>query len=201
MAGYDTLIRVSVRSPGAAFVPGCAARDNGTSWLRYTDLRRLAVDQGALLQELRGLRGGVVDTSTLIYLERLELLSLAARSFSLLLIPQVIAEYGSCPVGCALTPVADAGTTDELLCRVAQSLAQPVLSEDRQVLRRARTLDLCFYNTLMLVLALCSQDDLPLTDYPDIRNHLCSFARYSPEVIAAGDTVYRALVRSQRTGR
>jgi hypothetical protein len=164
-------------------------------------MRRLAVDQSAVLQELHGLRGGVVDTSTLIYLERLGLLSLAARSFSLLLIPQVIAEYGSCPEGCMPTPAADCGTTDELLCRVAQSLALPVLSEDRQVLRRARALDLSFYNTLMLVLALCAQDDLPLADYPDLRDHLCAFAHYSPQVIAAGDAVYRTLVRSQRTGR
>lgn len=201
MVGYDTLIWVSVRSPGAAFVLGCAARDNGTSWLRYTDLRRFAVDQSPLIQELYGLRGGVVDTSTLIYLERLEMLSLAAHSFSLLLIPQVIAEYGSCPEGCTMTPATECGTTDELLCRVAQSLALPVLSEDRQVLRRARALDLCFYNTLMLVLALCAQDNLPLVDYPDLRNRLCVFARYSPEVVATGDAVYQALHRNQDTDR
>jgi len=164
-------------------------------------LRTLAVDQKTILRELLGLRGGVVDTSTLIYLERLGLLPLAAHSFSLLLIPQVIAEYGCCPEGCTLTPATAIGTTDEQLCRVAQSLAQPVLSEDRQVLRRARSLDLSFYNTLMLVLALCAQDTLPLADYPDLRNHLCAFARYSPAVIATGDTVYQALHHSQDTGR
>lgn len=160
-----------------------------------------AVDQRAVLRELRGLRGGVVDTSTLIYLERLELLSLASRSFSLLLIPQVVAEYGCCPEGCTLAPAASTGATDAQLCRVAQSLAQPVLSEDRQVLRRARALDLSYYNTLMLVLALCAQDILPLADYPDLRNHLYAFARYSPAVIAAGDAVHRALVRSRSAGR
>lgn len=100
-----------------------------------------------------------------------------------------------------MTPATECGTTDELLCRVAQSLALPVLSEDRQVLRRARALDLCFYNTLMLVLALCAQDNLPLVDYPDLRNRLCVFARYSPEVVATGDAVYQALHRNQDTDR
>jgi hypothetical protein len=161
----------------------------------------LAVDQKAALRELLGLRGGVVDTSTLIYLERLEVLSLAAHSFSLLLIPKVIAEYGCCPEGCTLTPFNDTGTTDEQLCRAAQSLSQPVLSEDRQVLRRARALGLSFYNTLMLVLALCAQNTLPLAEYPHFRNRLCAFARYSPAVIATGDAMYQALHHRQGTGR
>lgn len=164
-------------------------------------MRTLAVDQKTILRELLGLRGGVVDTSTLIYLERLALLPLAAHSFSLLLIPQVIAEYGRCPEGCMLTPTSGTGTTDEQLCRVAHSLAQPVLSEDRQVLRRAQALGLSFYNTLMLVLALCAQGAVSIADYPDLRNHLCAFARYSPAVIATGDAVYQTLQHSQNPGR
>mgnify|MGYP001290611368 CR=1 FL=1 len=159
-------------------------------------MRTLVVDQKAVLRELRGLRGGVVDTSTLIYLERLKLLPLATRSFSLLLIPKVIAEYGSCPEGCRLTPAAGSGTTDEQLCRVAQRLAQPVLSEDRQVLRQARALHLSFYNTLMLLLALCAQSRLPPIAFPDLRDRLCTFARYGPEVIAVGDAVYQTLCHS-----
>ena len=164
-------------------------------------MRTLAVDQKIIFRELLGLRGGVVDTSTLIYFERLGLLPFAARAFSLLLIPQVIAEYGCCPEGCMLIQASDTGTTDEQLCRVAHSLSQPVLSEDRQVLRRARTLGLSFYNTLMLVLALCAQDTLPLADYPDLRDHLCAFARYSPAVIATGDAVYQTLQHNRDTGR
>jgi hypothetical protein len=146
--------------------------------------------------ELQTLKGGLADTSTLIYLERLDLLSLAARSFSLRLIPQVTTEYGANPQQTVLVPVTGPGTTDELLCRTAQILGIPVLSEDKQVLRRARMLGLSFYNTLMLLLALCAQGYLSIADFPPLRDRLCSFARYGPEVVAIGDAVYGALLQS-----
>jgi len=154
--------------------------------------------QRALLHELQAFRGGVVDTSTLIYLERVGLLPQTARWFSLLLIPQVVAEYGAQPGGTVQVAAVGSGTTDAVVCHTAQALGWPVLSEDKQVLRRARTLNLCFYNTLMIVLALCAQDRLTLAAFPGIRDRLCAFARYSPAVVAVGDALYRRL-RQERT--
>lgn len=159
-------------------------------------MRNCVVDQKTLLRRLQAFGGGVIDTSTLIYLERLGTLPLAARSFSLLLIPQVAAEYGFCPEGAVLTPASGSGTTDELLCRVAQTLAQAVLSEDKQVLKQARAAGLSYYNTLMIVLALCAQGHLPLAAFPQQREKLRAFARYGPEIIAAGDAVYQALLQA-----
>lgn len=164
-------------------------------------MQAAAVDPNAVLNELHLVRGGVVDTSTLIYLERLGVLPLAADRFSLLVIPRVIAEYGGCPEGCPPIPASEPGTTDEQLCRVAQRLGQPVLSEDRQVLRRARALHLPYYNTLMLVLALCVQNRLPLHTCRDLLARLHVFARYGPEVLAVGDAVYRALDQSLESRR
>lgn len=163
-------------------------------------LRNFVVDQKTLLRRIQAFGGGVIDTSTLIYLERLGMLPLAAHSFSLLLIPQVAAEYGFCPEGVVLTPAPASGTTDELLCRMAQTLAQPVLSEDKQVLKQARAAGLSYYNTLMIVLALCAQGHLPLAAFPQEREKLRAFARYGPEIIAAGDAVYQALLQTS-TGR
>ncbi|MCL2790205.1 MAG: hypothetical protein FWD79_06125 [Desulfobulbus sp.] len=147
-----------------------------------------------IIQHLHAFQVGVADTSTLIYLERLALLPLALRVFDLLLIPSVIAEYGSQPEGAILVPVPGSGRTDELICQTAQLLNQPVLSEDRQVLRCAHRLDLKYYNTLMLMLALCAQGHLPLAAFPPQREKLCGFARYGAEVLAVGDAVYRDLL-------
>ncbi|MDR2551092.1 MAG: hypothetical protein LBD10_12925 [Desulfobulbus sp.] len=147
-----------------------------------------------IVRQLQALRGGVADTSTLIYLERLALLPLALGAFDLLLIPQVIAEYGLRPAGAIVVPASGTGPTDQLICRTAQALAQPVLSEDRQVLRHACRLDLDHYNTLMLVLALCAQKYLPMASYPAHRQSLCAFARYGAKVLAVGDAVYRELL-------
>lgn len=156
--------------------------------------------QAAQLHELQAFRGGVVDTSTLIYLERVGMLPQAARCFSLLLIPQVVVEYGARPGDTVPVAAVGGGTTDAIVCHTAQALGWPVLSEDKQVLRRARALNLSFYNTLMIILALCIQGCLPQDAFPAIRDRLCAFARYSPAVIAAGDALYRTLTRERKSG-
>ncbi len=156
--------------------------------------------QAALVRELQTFRGGVADTSTLIYLERVGLLPPAARCFSLLLIPQVAAEYGARPDGTLPVTAVGGGATDTLVCQTAQALGWPVLSEDKQVLCRARALNLRYYNTLMIVLALCAQDRLPLAAFPSIRDSLCAFARYGPAVVAAGDALYRRLAQARPCG-
>ncbi len=149
-----------------------------------------------LLMELHAFRGGLADTSTLIYLERLGLLELVARCFSLWIIPQVAVEYGSTPRGTHPLVSAPSGSADEVLCRVAQCMRQPVLSEDKHVLRDARARKLPFYNTLMLVLALCAHGHLKIKAYGEIRNNLVLFARYGPQVFSVGDAVFEALKQS-----
>ena len=153
-------------------------------------------DIGSLLTDLQGFRGGVTDTSTLIYLERLGLLDLAARCFSLLIIPQVAAEYGKKPLGTIPLTAVPAGPADAVICQVARRLDLPVLSEDRHVLRAARTGQLAYYNTLMILLAFCAQGKLTLAAYADIRRALLVFARYGPQVVAVGDAVFEALCQS-----
>ena len=147
-----------------------------------------------ILLDLRSLDCGVIDTSTLIYLDRLGLLPLAARTFSLHLIPQVAAEYGAMPEETVLIPAPGKGPTDEVLCQAAHRLRQPVLSEDRRVLRLDHALHLPFYNALMIVLALCVQGGLPATAFPIYRQRLRSFARYGPHIFATGDRLFDLLI-------
>jgi hypothetical protein len=158
----------------------------------------LVSDQISLLRELHLLRGGITDTSTLIYLERLGLLPQTARCFSLLLIAQVVTEYGGNRKVLFLWP--HPASEQRMKPSAGRlTLGQPVLSEDKQVLRRARALNLSCYNTLMIVLALCAQKHLPLAVFPELRQRIAAFSRYSPAVMAVGDAVYQALRRS-RTG-
>ena len=159
-------------------------------------MQNMSRDVDLLLAELQDFRGGIADTSTLIYLERLELLSLVAQSFCLFIIPQVATEYGATPAGTLPLTAVPSGPADTVLCQAAQMLGQPVLSEDRQILRAARARHLPFYNTLMIILALCAQGDLALAAYEDIRRGLLVFARYGPQVIAVGDAVFQALRQS-----
>jgi hypothetical protein len=153
----------------------------------------MADTRDGLVAELQGLRSGVVDTSTLIYLDRLGLLQRAARCMHLVLIPQVVREYGGQVAGTTLLVPAPAGPADRVVCAVAARLDLPVLSDDGTVLRAARRRHLRHYNTLMLILALCIQGDLARTAYPPLRDQLCTFARYSADVLAVGDALFQTL--------
>ena len=150
---------------------------------------------------LQRLQGGVVDTSTLIYLDRLSLLALAGDSFCLLVLPQVVREYGVQPPGTILVADADGGPADLALCRIAAAMHQAVFSEDKKVLQTARRANLSYYNTLMLIIALCSRRIIPLAAFADIRHRLLQFARYSSGVVAKGDDCFAAVRHHAMVGR
>ncbi len=140
------------------------------------------------------LTGGIVDTSTLIYLERLSLLACASQQFRLGVIPQVAAEYGAYPAGMRAMPCAGAGTTDQLVCRVARLHGLAVFSEDKHVLQQAASWHLPYYNTLMLVLALCVQGVLSRRRYMELIEQLKGFARYSPQIFSYGQELFTGLL-------
>lgn len=143
--------------------------------------------------ELRGLGGGVADTSTLIYLEALEILPLVGQRLQLVLIPQVVAEFGRRPLDMRLVPSAPATTVDEAVVQTAIALDVPIFSEDGRMLRQARRLKHPHYNSLMLLLALRAQKVLPETEFFRLRRNLLAFARYSATVVAYADQVLDAI--------
>jgi len=91
-------------------------------------------DPAAIVTELKIFQGGVVDTSTLIYLEGIELLELCGRSFQLLVIPEVIAEFGRPLHECILCGSGSMGNTDQSVLCFALERGVPVLSEDKALL-------------------------------------------------------------------
>ena len=149
-----------------------------------------------MVEELRGLQGGVIDTSTLIYGEHLHLLPLLAQQLRLVLIPQVVAEFGSHPHEMDLVPGTAQGTTDEVLLHTAIELHLPLSSEDGRLLRRARARQHPHYNSLMLLLALLVQGQITLAEYDRLHAVLVQVARYSPAVLAWGQALLQALMQS-----
>lgn len=135
-----------------------------------------------------------VDTSTLIYLDRIGLLDSVIQVFSPLTIPQVILEFGRHPAGLALCE-APGGETDRLLVQAAADMGAVVLSEDRQLLRAARRGGLRYYNSLMLVLALYSRREISHIRCEELLDRLWSFARYSEQVRNCGQQLFERLVR------
>jgi hypothetical protein len=145
--------------------------------------------------ELFKFRGGIVDTCTLIYLERIHLLSTVSQCFQLLILPDIVQEFGRHPTGCTLCKAISAAGPDQAVVRLAHELQLPVLSEDRQVLMAARSQGLRYYNTMMILLALLLQKKINLAGYEKAYASLLKFARYSSAVRQVGEQVFSLYIR------
>ncbi len=88
----------------------------------------------------------VIDTSTLIYLDNLDLLRRVISVFSPATIDRVIDEFGRHPEGLAILDTGD-GSTDFLLVQQAAICRAAVFSEDKKVLQDAGRHGLEYYNT------------------------------------------------------
>ncbi len=155
----------------------------------------LKTDPEKISQELLLLRGGVADTCTLIYLDRLGLLPLVGESLQLLVLPDVMREFGRLPAGCTPHRKVVAATPDQAVIRLACTLQIPILSEDRQVLMAGRNLGLQYYNTLMILLALLLQERISRAEYHLAYTELQKIARYSSAVWQVGEQVFSLYIR------
>lgn len=153
-------------------------------------------DWGPILADLRELRGGIIDTSTLIYGQQVQVLPVLARQWRLVLIPQVVAEFGEHPSQMELLPDVLSGSTDEALLATAIDLQLPLFSEDGRLLRRARACHHPHYNSLMLLLALLVQRRISPVEHDRYRAALIRVARYSPAVLAWGEALQQAIADS-----
>ena len=150
----------------------------------------LKPDPEIISRELLQLRGGVADTCTLIYLDRIGLLPRAGDFLQMLVLPCVVQEFGRLPAGCTLHKKILTTTPDQAVIELACKLQLPVFSEDRQVLLAAQRLGLHYYNTLMILLALLLQEKISCAEYHSSAAALRKFARYSPAVWLAGEQVF-----------
>ena len=148
-----------------------------------------------IISELKTLHRAVADTSTLIYLERIHLLTLAGTSFQLLIPPDVVQEFGRVAPECTVCGEPSAEGADQAVIQLAVELHLPVLSEDRKLLMSSRRLGLKYYNTLMILLALLLQQRISCREYEQAYADLRKTARYSPAVWQVGEQVFSLYVR------
>lgn len=141
----------------------------------------------------------LVDTSTLIYLDKIALLDLVLTVFAPVTIPQVITEFGRHPKGLSLCAAAPGqGKTDQVLVQTAVDLQAGVFSEDKKVLLTARRQGLCYYNSLMIVPALYSRKEISRNTCEQLIVRLLSFARYSEKVQDYGRELFARLVQREK---
>jgi hypothetical protein len=111
-----------------------------------------------VLNRLDRLKTAVIDSSSIIYLDKSGFLGHVAGAVKLITIPQVVAETGMANLPARVVDPPSCGgetETDRLLFATAAGLKKAMLSEDRAILLKCRAEGIEYYNAYnMLVMLL-----------------------------------------------
>lgn len=158
-------------------------------------------DPRSALRQFDHLSQAIIDTSSLIYLQEIDLLTSAGRWIRLWTVPGVVREFGAAAAECPIHVIDEknstdgADSTDDTLCRAAAGCRLPIISEDRQILMRARKSNLPYFNTLMVLNFLLYKKALDLLEYQTAFDRLRTMARYSDKVYEFGGRVFAEICR------
>jgi len=149
------------------------------------------------ITQFKYLNRAVIDTSSLIYLSRLNLLKETISALHLVSVPGVKKEYGNEFEQLEYINISDEGgyaegsvKTDIQIIETARIFQIPVISEDKKILKQAEMLGLYYYNSLMIMNFLIFKGKIDDIVYKMALTRLQAFAHYSPAVFKYGQTVY-----------
>ena len=148
---------------------------------------------------LQAIRSVLVDTSSLIYLEKLALLKLLSQEIKLKTIQEVANEFSAgSQIAFPITilpalshiPGYTGLNTDRKL--IAQAIAGKycLLSDDRRILRSAIEAGLPAHAAIMMVLLLHFRGLIDQAGYEKARNQLADWARYDRQLLNYADQLY-----------
>ncbi len=147
------------------------------------------------LKQFGELNKAVIDSSSIIYMERAGFLNLVTSMLEIYAPAPVMDETGLKDEGITvIRGLSDkAVTVDSLVVNCAFDMGAAVISDDRGVLKKAEALNITYYNSLMMLCLLLFRKEIGLADYTVFLNRLRSFARYSGFVYEYGEAVMREI--------
>jgi len=154
-------------------------------------------DVQVTISQFDQLTTALIDTSSIIYMEKVGFLDLIAERIQLVTIPEVLIESGES--GTHFTIIqspADGGSTDQKLILASRLYRHPVISEDKAILTQVQGLHIPFFNSLMMLVYLYHQQVITPEAYLNFYKHLQGIARYGERIWKFGNTVFKTLDQS-----
>jgi hypothetical protein len=139
-----------------------------------------------VFERLTRLKAAIIDTSSIIYLQKAGFLQPVAGAIKLLTIPQVIEEigHGGLPVEIISPPETTGGEkTDRILFASAMILHKPMISEDRAILLKCRERGVEYYNAYNMLIMLRLRNLRAEADFDRYEENLLAVAHYGKFVI------------------
>ena len=147
------------------------------------------------LKKFGELNKAVIDSSSIIYMERAGFLDYVTSLLKIYAPAPVMDETGYKDEGITvIRGLSDkAVTVDTLVVKCAYDMGAAVISDDRGVLKKAEALNVTYFNSIMMLCLLLFRNEIGLADYIVFLNRLKSFARYSSFVYEYGEAVMREI--------
>jgi hypothetical protein len=147
------------------------------------------------LKQFGELNKAVIDSSSIIYMERAGFLDYVTSLLEIYAPAPVMDETGFKDEKIKVIPGTDnkSVAVDSLVVNCAYDMGAAVISDDRGVLKKSEVLGLNYFNSLMMLCLLLLRGAIDPDDYTLFYNRLKSFARYSGFVYEFGDAVMREI--------
>lgn len=150
------------------------------------------------LSGFKELHSAVIDTSSVIYMQKAGFLDLAAKNINLH-VPRIIiaeAKYSDLPATEHELEEFKKHPADIQCVLLAERLKVPVISEDKKVLRQTSLRNLPYYNSLMILNFLLFKKIITLETLDNLLSRLSSIARYSSFVLSYGESVRKTILNN-----
>ena len=150
-----------------------------------------------ILRAFEQLSKALIDTSSIIYLQKAGYFDILGGAIQLYSIPDVIAEVktGAAGVRVIRAPGSPSLSTDQKLVCCALEKKMALISEDKSVLVAMRRAEAPYYNALMMLNFLLFLQKIDDDSYRHYYGVLKTIARYSEEVWKFGANIYSAIKR------
>jgi hypothetical protein len=153
------------------------------------------IESKAILRALEQLKKALIDTSSIIYVQKAGYFDVLAGTIQLYSIPEVVSESKTHVAGVTLIHPSESPSlsTDQKLVSCALENKLAMISEDKRILRAMRRAQAPYYNALMMLNFLLFTKKIDDDGYRRYYSALENIARYSEAVWEFGRLIYAAV--------
>jgi len=147
------------------------------------------------LRDLEYLKAALIDTSSVLYIQKAGYFDVLSRTIQLYSIPQVISEIKTPVSGLTIIPHSESlsQSTDRVLIACALKNRLAMISEDKGILMAMQRAQAPYFNALMMLNFLLLLHRIDDDDYQGYYSALKHIARYSEAVWEFGKHIYTTI--------
>jgi len=151
-----------------------------------------------IINDFQNLNTAFIDASSIIYLNKVNLLDKLSKTIKLCTIDKIMNETGLKNLNLTIYNSQNfhAMTNDDLLLKCSIEKKTAVISDDKKILKKADKNKLLYYNSIMMILFLLYKKVINNDNYILSLSKLKLIARYSDDIYLKSDSVFKELSKS-----